>query len=153
GDLGIDRELVEAPAAAPRYVLVNGKLQKVPLSPPALLKSSLLGVGTKLSFLRDALGKSKAPTEEESIAAFVRRKLSAELLDRLVGPFVSGIYAGDPERLSLRSAFPQVHEAECAAGSVIRGMKRAAKASGAPKERPNLVSFRDGTETLVRTLT
>jgi protoporphyrinogen/coproporphyrinogen III oxidase len=152
-DLGIERELVQAPAEAPRYVLVDGRLQKVPLSPPALLKSSLLGVGTKLSFLRDALGKSSAPIEDESIAAFVRRKFSAQLLDRLVGPFVSGIYAGDPERLSLRSAFPQVHEAECAAGSVIRGMKRAAKASGAPRERPTLMSFRDGTETLVRTLT
>jgi protoporphyrinogen/coproporphyrinogen III oxidase len=151
-DLGIEGEIVQAPAAAPRYVLVRGKLQNVPLSPPELLSSSLLGVGTKLSLGRDAVGKSKPPDEDESIAAFVRRKFTAELLDRLVGPFISGIYAGDPERLSLRSAFPQVYEAEKMAGSVIRGLKQAAKDGSESRERPTLLSFREGIETLIRAL-
>src|SRR6267154_1445943 len=74
------------------------------------------------------------------------------MLDRLVGPFVSGVYAGDPERLSLRSAFPQVHEAEKAAGSVIRGMMHASKDGAEPRKRPTLMSFREGNETLVRGL-
>jgi len=82
----------------------------------------------------------------------VRRKFGVELLDRLVAPFVSGIYAGDPERLSLRSAFPQLHQAEKSAGSVIRGMIRAAKSRKGPRERPTLLSFRDGNEALVRGL-
>src|SRR4029077_5290719 len=83
---------------------------------------------------------------------FVRRKFGAEFLDRLAGPFVSGVYAGDPERLSLRSAFPQLYEAEKASGSAIRGMLRAAKSRTRPKKRPTLLSFRDGNETLVRAL-
>src|SRR5262249_22752635 len=133
--------------SAPRYVLVNGKLQNVPLSPPELLKSPLLGVLTKMSLGRDAMGRSKPLDHDESVAKFVRRKFTGELLDRLVGPVVSRIYAGDPERLSLRSAFPQVYEAERTAGSVIRGLKAAAE-----REKPTLLSFRDGVETLTRAL-
>src|SRR6266849_5857888 len=151
-ELGIEDQLVEAPALAPRYVLVNGELVAVPMSAPALLTSSLLGWGTKWNIARDAFGRSQAPEGDESIAGFVRRKFGAEVLDRLAGPFVSGVYAGDPERLSLRSAFPQVHEAEKAAGSVIRGMIGAATNRKGLGERPTLLSFREGNETLVRAL-
>jgi oxygen-dependent protoporphyrinogen oxidase len=69
-----------------------------------------------------------------------------------VGPFVSGIYAGDPERLSVRSAFPQLYEAEKSARSVVRGMLRLAKSNKGPRERPTLQSFREGNETLIRSL-
>src|SRR6202011_4440154 len=92
------------------------------------------------------------PQSDESVATFTRRKFSRELLDKLVGPFVSGIYAGDPERLSLRAAFPQLHEAERSTGSVIRGMMRAAKSKPGPKQRPTLQSFREGNETLIKSL-
>jgi protoporphyrinogen/coproporphyrinogen III oxidase len=151
-ELGISSELLQAPPRAPRYVLIDGKLRPVPLNPPAFLLSSLLNGATKWALVRDILGKSTPPDADESVAAFVRRKFSAQLLDRLVGPFVSGIYAGDPERLSLRSAFPQLHEAERAAGSVVRGMLRLAKSKKGPRERPTLQSFREGNETLVRAL-
>jgi oxygen-dependent protoporphyrinogen oxidase len=151
-ELGIATKIVQAPSAAPRYVLIKGELRSVPLSPPALLKSSLIGTRTKLSLGRDALGSSKPPEQDESVAAFVRRKFTAELLDRLAGPFISGIHAGDPERLSLRSAFPQLFEAERSTGSVIRGLKRAMEASEGPRERPTLLNFREGMETLTRAL-
>src|ERR1700720_1798271 len=142
-DLGIADQVEQAPSAAPRYVLIDGVLKAVPLSPPAMLSSSFLSPRTKWRIARDALGTTRAPEEDESVAAFVRRKFGAELLERLGGPFVSGIYAGDPERLSLRAAFPQLHEAEQTAGSVIRGMRRAAKSRRGPRERPTLMSFRD----------
>lgn len=151
-ELALDGELVQASPKAPRYVLVNGALREVPLGPAAMLTSSLLSAATKWKFARDALGNTQPPTEDESIAGFVRRKFGDELLDRLVGPFVSGIYAGDSERLSLRSAFPQVYEAEKSAGSVIRGMFQAVKGGEGPRERPTLLSFRLGTETLVPAL-
>lgn len=151
-DLGIADQIVQAPAAAPRYVLINGALQAVPLNPPAMLSSSLLSLRTKWNIARDAFGTTHPPEEDESVAAFVQRKFGAELLQRLVGPFVSGIYAGDPERLSLRAAFPQLHEAEESAGSVIRGMMRSARSRKGPRERPTLMSFRDGNGALVRAL-
>ena len=80
------------------------------------------------------------------------RKFSPELLEKLVGPFVSGIFAGDPERLSLRSAFPQLYEAEKSAGSVIRGLLRDEKSSKDPREKTTLRTFRDGNQTFVDTL-
>jgi protoporphyrinogen/coproporphyrinogen III oxidase len=151
-ELGVQGDVVEAPARAPRYVLIDHVLRQVPLSPPALLRSSLVGAGTKLRILRDLLGRSRPPDSDESIANFVRRKFSGELLDRLAGPFVSGVYAGDPEKLSVRSAFPQVYEAERSAGSVIRGLKRQAKSGNHNQQSPTLASFRNGLEILIRGL-
>jgi len=151
-ELGIADELLEAPSRAPRYVLVDGKLQRVPLSPPAFFTTSLINGSTKWALVRDIVGKSVPPEADESVAAFVRRKFSDQLLDRLVGPFVSGVFAGDPERLSIRSAFPALHEAEEAAGSIVRGMLRLAKRKKGTRERPTLNTFREGNETLVRAL-
>ena len=151
-DLGISDQLLQAPPRAPRYVLIDGQLRPVPLSPPAFFMSSLVNASTKWALVRDILGKSIPPDADESVASFVRRKFSPQLLDRLVAPFVSGIYAGDPERLSVRSAFPQLYEAEKTAGSIVRGMLRASKSKKRPRERPILQSFSEGNETLVRAL-
>jgi protoporphyrinogen/coproporphyrinogen III oxidase len=151
-ELHIEDQLLPAPANAPRYVLVKGMLRPVPLSPPAFIASSLFSPITKLRVLRDILGRSTPPQKDESIAAFTRRKFSRELLDKLVGPFVSGIYAGDPEKLSLRSAFPQLYEAEKSAGSVIRGLLFSAKKHTASAEKPTLQTFREGNQTLIRAL-
>jgi protoporphyrinogen/coproporphyrinogen III oxidase len=151
-ELGIENELLEAPHRAPRFLLLDGQLKPAPLSPPAFFASSLFSARTKWSIVRDALGHSNPPYIDESVAAFIRRKFSAELLDKLVGPFVSGIYAGDPEKLSLRAAFPQLYEAERSAGSVIRGMMRATKSKPGPKQRPTLQTFREGNETLITAL-
>jgi oxygen-dependent protoporphyrinogen oxidase len=82
------------------------------------------------------------------------------LLDRLAGPFVSGIYAGDPEKLSLRSAFPILYDAELYASSVFRGafkVMRDRKSSRtehheAPRGKPTLQTFREGNETLIHAL-
>src|ERR1700722_7382158 len=153
-ELGIRQQVVQAPSAVPRYVLVNGKLQKVPMSPPAFLSSGFVGFGTKFAVLCDVVGKSAPPEKDESIADFVRRKFSAEMLDRLVGPFVSGVYAGDPEKLSLRSAFPTLHEAEKTKASAIRGMLANAKKKSPdqPRQRPTLFSFAEGTQTFTDAL-
>jgi oxygen-dependent protoporphyrinogen oxidase len=151
-DLGISDALLQAPPRAPRYVLIDGILRPVPLSPLAFLVSSLFNVSTKRALLRDIFARSSPPHGDESVADFVRRKFSPQLLDRLVSPFVSGIYAGDPERLSVRSSFPQLYEAEKVAGSVVRGMLRLAKSKKSSRERPTLQSFREGNETIARTL-
>jgi protoporphyrinogen/coproporphyrinogen III oxidase len=152
-DLGIADQLLEAPPKAPRYVLVNGALRPVPLSPPAFFLSPLINGSTKWALARDVFGKSAPPDSDESVAAFIRRKFSDQLLDRLVGPFVSGVYAGDPEKLSIRSAFPSLYEAEKASGSIVRGMLKIAKTKKGPRESPTLNTFRKGNESLIRALT
>jgi oxygen-dependent protoporphyrinogen oxidase len=152
GELGIAGELIEAPPRAPRYVLLKGALEPVPLNPVALAASPLLSASSKWKIVRDAFTRTQPPEPDESVAGFARRKLSEELLQNLLGPFISGIYAADPERLSLRSAFPQVYEAEKSAGSILRGMMRQARARKEPRERPGLLTFREGNETLPRAL-
>jgi protoporphyrinogen/coproporphyrinogen III oxidase len=161
-ELGMESEIIEAPARAPRFLLIHGELRAAPLSPPAFFASSLFGAKTKWSLARDVFGHSTPPECDESIAGFTRRKFTTELLDKLVGPFVSGIYAGDPERLSLRAAFPRLYEAERSAGSIVRGMIGGAKAKPkaaagtsdgvAKRRRPTLQTFRNGNETLMKAL-
>jgi len=155
-DLEILNLRVLADPKAPRYVLINGKLQNVPMG-PGLLASPLLAGGTRGAILKDIMGESRAPEPDESVAGFTRRKFSSTLLDRLVGPFVSGIYAGDPERISLRAAFPILYEAETASGSVIRGAFRVAKQrkikhGNVPREKATLRTFQKGNETLAQAL-
>jgi oxygen-dependent protoporphyrinogen oxidase len=151
-DLNLAGEFCPAPARAPRYILVNGKLRPVPLSPPAFFGSSLLNWSTKFAILREAFRKSRPPEDDESVADFVRRKFSPELLNLLVAPFVSGIYAGDPEKISLRAAFPTLHEAEKVAGSIIRGMKAVAKKNATARAKTTLASFRRGNQALIHAL-
>jgi oxygen-dependent protoporphyrinogen oxidase len=118
---GLSGELLRAPSRLPRYIYVGGKLVAAPMSPTSLLTTSLLSAGTKWKLVTEPLRRTHPPTEDESIASFVRRKFGASLLYSLAAPFVSGVYAGDPEKLSLRSAFPQVHEWEKDHGSLLRG--------------------------------
>jgi oxygen-dependent protoporphyrinogen oxidase len=148
--LGLKDQLLHANPRAPRYILVGGQLVPAPMAPPSLLTTPLFSARTKWRVLTEILRRTQPPAEEESIAAFVRRKFGDELLNRLVAPFVSGIYAGDPEQLSLRAAFPKLHEFEVQYGSVLRGAMKSRPAKGAP--RAGLCSFRNGMETLPRTL-
>jgi protoporphyrinogen/coproporphyrinogen III oxidase len=154
-DLQIADQQILADPKSPRYVLIGGKLRNVPMG-PQLLASPLMA-GTRRAILSDILGKTRPPEADESVANFIRRKFSATLLDRLVGPFVSGIYAGDPEKISLRAAFPTLYQAEAMSGSVIRGMfSRAKERNGSvgnsPREKPTLQTFQLGIEFLVQAL-
>ena len=149
-ELGIESELLQANPQAPRFVLRHGKPQKIPMSPPAMLSSSLLSLGSRLKIASEPLRRTKPPSEEESVARFVRRKFGHEILEYLVAPFVSGVYAGDPEKLSLKAAFPTLDEWEREYGSVLRGaMKSRSKKSSGP---PPLCSFEGGIDTLTRAM-
>lgn len=144
---GCESELLEANPQAPRYVLRGGKLHPAPMSPPAILTSSLLGVGSKMRILSEPFRRSQPNAEDESFADFVRRRFGTEILEHLAGPFVSGVFAGDPEKLSLRSAFPSLALWEAEYGSVIRGAMKSRGRGG--RVRPTSASFRSGTATLL----
>lgn len=146
-ELGLRDETVLASASAPRYVLVNDALRRIPSNPVEFFTSPLLSAKTKWSVLRDVMGTGRPPDGEETVADFVCRKFTPELLARMVGPFVSGIFAGDPEKLSLASAFPRIYEAEKNTGSVIRGLLQRRKDG-----RRTLQSFRGGNAVLTETI-
>ena len=144
GELGIESELCTADPKAPRYVLREGKLVKIPMSPQEILGTSLLGLGSRWKVVSEPFRKTAPPSEEESVAKFVRRKFGHEILEYLVSPFVSGVYAGDPEKLSLRAAFPTLEEWEREYGSVLRGAMKSRSAQRHEKKSagaPPLCSF------------
>ncbi len=153
-ELGIGDELLRADPRAPRYILLRGRLVAAPLGPGSLIRTPLISWRTKLRLLAEPLGRSYPPDGDESIAAFIRRKFGEDVLTNLAGPFISGIYAGDPEKLSLVSAFPIARTLEEKFGSIIRGaIKMRRQAGGGPRQpRPPLCNFRKGTRTLVNTL-
>jgi protoporphyrinogen/coproporphyrinogen III oxidase len=143
-ELGIEGELQKADPRAPRYVYLHGHLRKIPMSPQALLTSSLLAPGSRWKIATEAFKRSKPPSEEETVASFVRRKFGHEILEYLVAPFVSGVYAGDPEQLSLKAAFPTLDEWEREYGSVLRGAMKSRPAKAKSSGPPPLCSFRGG---------
>ncbi len=151
-ELGLESQLQKADPRAPRYVLLHGHLRKIPMSPQALLASTLLNPISRWKIASEPFKKSRPPGKEESVAAFVRRKFGNEILEYLVAPFVSGVYAGDPEKLSLKAAFPTLDEWERQYGSVLRGAMK----SRPPKEQrigtPPLCSFGHGVATLPRAM-
>ncbi|HWA27077.1 MAG TPA: protoporphyrinogen oxidase [Lacunisphaera sp.] len=154
-DLGLDSEVVPAnPQAKRRFVVRGGQFVAVPSSPPALLGSPLFGLRTKLSLLTEVFTRPRVRTSDISLAELVRSHFTQELVDYAVNPLVAGIYAGDPEKLSVRHAFPMLWQAERSHGSVIRGMMAAAKAKKAAGESAvgPIVSFRRGMQTLPATL-
>jgi oxygen-dependent protoporphyrinogen oxidase len=156
-DLAIRAERVEAADVAKnRYVVRAGRLQALPMSPPALLRTRAFTLRAKLRLLREPFIPRSAPDSEETIAAFVRRRLGNEFLDYAIDPFVSGVYAGDPERISVRAAFPRLFALEQAHGSLIRGQIAGARARRrnpeTAKNTAKSFSFRGGMQTLPRAL-
>ena len=151
-DLGIHGEMLQADPKAPRYILHKGRFKQIPMSPQALLTSSLLSAGSRWKIASEPFRKSRPPSHEESIADFVRRKFGHEILEYLVSPFVSGVYAGDPEQLSLKAAFPTLEEWERDYGSILRGAMKSRSAQTERKGPPPLCSFRRGVGTFPRAI-
>jgi oxygen-dependent protoporphyrinogen oxidase len=153
-DAELERErITAAPSAKRRYLWKAGHLHPLPSGPLSFLRTPLFPASAKLRLLREpwiarpADGSEETP--EETVAAFVRRRLGQAFLDYAVGPFVSGVYAGDPERLSVRHAVPKIADLEREHGSLIRGALARRKG---PAPGGAMISFREGLDQLPRAL-
>ncbi len=151
-ELGIaDERIVADRKGARRYILLRGKPELIPMSPPGLVKTPLLSTTAKLRMLTEPFWP-RAVTPDESVAMFFARRLGSEPAQRLIDPFVSGVYAGNPHELSIRAVFPTLWQAEQQHGSILRGMLAKRKKSDQPRKRSEMLSFRDGLETWPRAL-
>ncbi len=110
--------------ARKRFIFSGGKLNQLPDGGPAFLKSGLISWPGKLRLAMEPTPFiTPAPVGvDETLAAFGRRRLGKEALDKLIAPMVSGIFAGDPETMSLISCFPRIAELEREYGGLIRAM-------------------------------
>ncbi|MEZ0216553.1 MAG: protoporphyrinogen oxidase, partial [Rariglobus sp.] len=147
--------LIASPAAKNRYIVRDGRPLAAPASPPAFLTSPLFSGIAKLQLLIEVFSRRRTRTSDVSLADFISFHFGSELVDYGLRPFVSGVYAGDAQKLSARHSFPSLWEAERTHGSLIRAQMAAAKAKRARGESsapPPLISFPDGLETLTRAL-
>ena len=163
-ELGIMDELAEGDPKAPAYVYFAGQLHAVPAGAGAFVKSRLLSLGGKLRIFREPFIRKRTAEEEESVLAFARRRIGDEAAERMVAPFVSGIYAGDADKISVQAAFPRLWNLEATYGGLIRGTiakareaRRAKKTASAVLDkaaptRRRLVSFKRGMAYLPQTL-
>jgi oxygen-dependent protoporphyrinogen oxidase len=151
-ELDLVGEVLLADARSPRYVDFGGALHPLPMSPMALVRSKLLTARGKWRLLSEPFRRA-APRPEESVRDFITRRLGPEAADRLVEPFVAGIFAGSAARLDVSATFPSLVRWEREHGSLVRGAvaDRRAKAPGRSTPR-GLVSFRMGLEALPRAM-
>ena len=130
--------------ARKRYIYSGGMLHRLPENGPSFLGSKLISWPGKLRLACEPLVAAKRDGEDETLAAFARRRLGQEALDKLIGPMVSGIFAGDPETMSLKSCFPRIHELEQEYGGLIRAMLKLAKQKKAERKAGKAVGSAAG---------
>jgi oxygen-dependent protoporphyrinogen oxidase len=142
-------------AARKRFIFSEGRLHPLPESPPAFFRSNLLSIWGRLRIVYE-LFASRGRKEDESLADFGRRRLGKEAFEKLIDPMASGIFAGDPEALSLKSCFPRIHQLETEYGSLIMALlrlqmkaKKEGKSGPGPGPGGVLTSFYDGMETFI----
>jgi oxygen-dependent protoporphyrinogen oxidase len=156
-DLGIDDQLVSN-ATGQAYVLVGDELHPIP-------GGSVMGIPTQIApFVTSGLfswsGKFRAAWDfvlpksavvgDQSLGQFFRRRFGGEVVENLIEPLLSGIYAGDIDKLSLQSTFPQFHELEQKHRSLIYGMKKTTPKQPVSKPKEGIFrTFRNGLETIV----
>ncbi|MDP2752047.1 MAG: protoporphyrinogen oxidase [Rhodocyclaceae bacterium] len=136
-----------------RYLVRQGRAQALSLNPLRFFSSKFFSLRGRARLLAEPFIQ-RGP-QDESIADFVRRRFGQELLDYVFDPLVGGLYAGDPNRLSMAALLPRLKQLEMQYGSVIRGVVAKALAGIEPRFDPRkrqLFSFRQGMTTLAQRL-
>lgn len=135
---GLGGETV-APSASKRFIVRGGTPRALPSSPVGAVTTPVFSLAGKLRILAEPF-IARGTADDESLADLVRRRLGPEMLAYAIEPFVAGIYAGNPAKLSARHAFPKLWNLEQKHGSFIRGALRLRR-TGPPQR---MVSFRSG---------
>ncbi|MBX3189718.1 MAG: protoporphyrinogen oxidase [Labilithrix sp.] len=118
------------------HPMPEGLVLGIPTEWRPFAQTELFGLDTKLRALLEPLVPKKtfSGDDDETIASFVSRRLGSDIAERIAGPLLGGIFAGDPESLSVRACVPQLVEAEAKHGSLVmamRELRRARQEAGA----------------------
>ncbi|QDP39741.1 protoporphyrinogen oxidase [Radiobacillus deserti] len=159
-DVGLEDELIKN-GTGQSYILVNDQLHKMP-------SGSFMGVPTQVKpFLQSSLfswkGKLRAGFDfvlpkgkaqpDQSLGLFFRRRLGDEIVENLIEPLLSGIYAGDIDDLSLMSTFPNFYDLEQEHQSLVKGLQKTVpkppKSNRKQKKPSMFYSLKNGLESLV----
>jgi len=139
-----------------RYILRDGELHALPMSPRAFIKTKLFPGKAKLRLMKEPFIGKSTDGYYQSIAEFVTRRLGSEFLDYAINPFVAGVYAGNPEDLSVKSAFPKLYALEEDYGGLIvgtiRSIRKRKKRKEQSKQSAKMLSFKDGMQVLPKAI-
>ena len=127
-ELGLDEEKIyPGSVSSSRFIVKDKTLIPLPMSPTGFFTSPLFNWKSKLNLIREPFIPKWQNNYEESLSEFVLRRLGQNFLDYAVNPFVAGVYAGDPHKLSVRHALPKLYQLEQDYGSLIKGQVKKAK--------------------------
>ncbi len=159
-ELGLEDQMIST-LANKANILQKGKLIAMPdgmmLGVPSqiwpMVKTRLLPWNVKIKMGLEWFAKKRSESTDESIASFMTRHFGQDCLDKLAAPLLGGIYAGDVEKLSINSTFPQLVSMENEYGSLIRAIV-SRKKTMSPNHKPMspFISFRNGMSTLTEVL-
>ncbi|MDP2810106.1 MAG: protoporphyrinogen oxidase [Rhodocyclaceae bacterium] len=152
--LGLSPERIDkTDAVRHRYLVRDGSIHALPLDPLGFFSSNFFSLRGRLRMLAEPFVPPRPG--DETVADFIRRRFGRELLDYVFDPLVGGLYAGDPEHLSVAALLPRLKQLEARYGSVMRGaatkMLSGMDARFDPRRR-QLFSFREGMATLPQRL-
>lgn len=154
--IGIWDSAVEAaPNAKKRFVLRKGRPVALPVSLGSFLTGSFLSLPGKLRLMAEPILHGNVPGGEEALGPWVERHFGREVREGLADPFVSGIFAGDPEKISVQAAFPSLAETAGLHPSLIRAFLKKSKQrrkAGEMRYGRKMISFPGGLGGLVRHL-
>ena len=144
-ELGISERLLKSDDNARKRFIYSGKqLHRLPENGPSFIRSELISWPGKMRLACEPLIPAKRDNDDETLADFARRRLGQEALDKLIAPMVSGIFAGDPETMSLKSCFPRIRQLEEEYGGLIKAMLRLAKQKKAERKAGKAVASAAG---------
>jgi oxygen-dependent protoporphyrinogen oxidase len=146
------------PALRQTYIAHHGRLEPLPVGMNMMiptqiwpfLTTKLLSFQGKLRAAAEPLIPAARGGHDESIGSFVRRRFGQEVLERIAGPLMGGIYGGDWNRLSLKSTFPQFMNMEREKGSLLLAGLRG-RQTAAPQKSP-FVTVPGGLKSVIRAL-
>lgn len=134
-----------------RYILRNDILHGIK-GPISAISTSLISFRAKIRFLKDLFIPASS-ADDETLSSFVKRRFGRDILDFIVNPIVAGVFAGNPDKLSMKANYPVIFDAERKHGSVIKGMKALAKENKKKKKGKkhpkNMFSFKGGMYTII----
>lgn len=139
-----------------RFLVRNGKVIAMPSKAISFFLSPLFSWKAKYNLMLEPFRPRWKNAYEESVAQFVRRRFGNEFLTYAIDALVAGIFAGNPERLSVIHGFPKLYKAEQEYGSMIRaqffGAKARKKRGETSKQEARILSFDEGLQVMPDTL-
>ena len=129
-----------------RFLINKGKLIKIPQSFGQFLKSNILSLSAKIRIFFEIFIKKS--DKNFSVYDFFKRRFGKEFHDVLIEPFLTGIYAGNTRKMSIKFVLKKIWNLEQNYGSVILGFIKKKSRNISPKS----FNFKNGLSDLTNTI-